>query len=153
SPLGVLVSGLVITGLGVGYLASRLRRTAAVESEVRERTAELTESRRQLASLMHALPGMAYRCRYEESLTVIYASEGALALTGWDAETFMSGAVQFRDCIHADDVERVRQTTRTALRERRDFEVEFRIRTRDGAEKWVVSRGRGVYLDDGRLEF
>ena len=153
SPLGVLVSGLVITGLGVGYLASRLHRTAVVEREVRERTAELTESRRQLSSLMHALPGMAFRCRYEDSVTVLYASEGAFALTGWDAESFVAGTVPFRDCVHPDDLERVREVTRTALREHRDIEVEFRIRTRDGTEKWALSRGRGVYHDDGRLEF
>ncbi len=44
-------------------------------------------------------------------------------------------------CVHADDVARVTQTTRAFLkRETRAFEIEFRIRTRDGRVRWMVLR-------------
>ena len=150
-PRIVLISGLVITTLGTGFLGSRLRHTREVEQAVRERTAELSESRRQLSSLMHSLPGMAYRGHYEAAFTVRYASEGATDLTGWRPEEFVSGAVRFRDIVHPDDLVAVRETTHVALRERADFHHEFRIHTRDGREKWVRSGGRGVYATDGQL--
>lgn len=151
-PMVVLTCGLVITGLGTAFLSSRLRRTALIEQQVHDRTAELTESRRQLSSLMQSLPGMAFRCRYDDSLTVLFASDGTGVLTGWAPEEFVSGAMQFRDVIHPEDLPHVRENTRKALAERSDFEQIFRIRTRAGVERWMLSRGRGVYGPDGKLE-
>lgn len=149
----VLRSGsiLLMCGLVAGLVVLNGRRTQLVRREVETRTAELTESRRQLASLVHSLPGMMYRCTYDGQLTVLFLSQGAYELTGWKPEEFMSGAVHFRDCIHPDDLERVREATRRALESQSDVEVEYRVRTKSGAEKWVLSRGRGVYGPDGAL--
>jgi len=45
-------------------------------------------------------------------------------------------------CVHPDDVARVAQTTRSFQhRETRGFEIEFRIRRRDGQLRWMVLRG------------
>ena len=45
-------------------------------------------------------------------------------------------------CIHPDDLARVTQITRSFLhRETRAFEIEFRIRRRDGQPRWMVLRG------------
>lgn len=151
--LELLLGGLVITGLLALLGAVVARRTTAIQREVDERTNELAESRRQLSSLLQSLPGMAYRCRYDEQMTVIYVSEGAEPLTGYPPADFVSGAIHFRDLIHPDDVEPVRTATRTGLRERTSIEVEYRIRPRDGGEKWVLSRGHGVYDDRGNLMF
>jgi two-component system cell cycle sensor histidine kinase/response regulator CckA len=143
---------LILAGLIAGLVHVTGRRTEIIRHEVRARTEELAESRRQLANTLHALPGMSYRCRYDGQLTVVFVSDGALELTGWTAEEFMSGAVHFRDCIHPEDTERVRDYTRAALQERKDVEIEYRIKTKSGKEKWVLSRGRGVYEADGKLE-
>jgi PAS domain S-box-containing protein len=116
------------------------------------RTAELAESRRQFANMVHALPGVAFRCTYDEQLTVLFVSEGAKALTGWTAEEFVAGSAHVRDIIHPDDLARVRDATRAALRERKEVEIEYRIRTKAGQEKWVLSRGRGAYGQDGTLD-
>ncbi|MES2696600.1 MAG: CHASE domain-containing protein [Verrucomicrobiota bacterium] len=142
--LSALVAGMVLI---VG------RRTETIQREVGARTAELAESRRQIAHMLHALPGMAYRCSYDEQLNVLFLSEGARELTGWTAEEFVSGVAHFRDCIHPDDLARVREVTRGALQEQHDVEVEYRLRTRGGEEKWVLSRGRGVYSAEGDLRF
>lgn len=145
SPLLALLAGLAVTGLGAGLLGLLQRRTASIEREVGERTAELSESRRQLSSLLDALPGMAYRGTYDEGMNLAFISEGVLGLTGYPAADFLAGRLHLRTLVHPDDLERVRAQTRAALEERRPFEVEYRIRTKDGAEKWVLSRGRGVF--------
>jgi two-component system cell cycle sensor histidine kinase/response regulator CckA len=144
---------LTITLLLAGLVRLMGRRSEVIAREVTERTAELNESRRLLDSLLHALPGMAYRCLYDHQLRVIYVSEGAQALTGHPADDFIWGKVHFRQLIHPEDVVRVRETTQAALKAHRDIEVEYRLLARDGTEKWVLSRARGVYADDGRLLF
>ena len=145
-------SVLVLAGLIAGLVHVTGRRTEIIRREVRERTAELAESRRRLANTLHALPGMSYRCRYDGQLTVLFVSDGAFELTGWTAAEFTSGVVHFRDCIHPDDLGRVRDYTREALQERKDVEIEYRLKTKSGKEKWVLSRGRGAYEADGKLE-
>ena len=142
---------LALTALVAGLVHLLGRRAELVEVVVRERTAQLAESRRELTSLLHALPGMAYRCRYDEHLTVIYVSDGALALTGRPAADFIAGRVHFRDFVHPEDLERVRTETITALEGHRDFEVEYRVNLPGGTAKWVLSRGAGVYDPAGKL--
>jgi PAS domain S-box-containing protein len=143
-------SVMLMSTLLAGLVQLIGRQTETVRRQVEERTAELAESRRQLSTLLHALPGMAFRCSYDEQLTVLFVSEGARDLTGWPAQQLVSGAIHFRDIIHPDDIGRVREATRGAVHEGRDVEVEYRIRTRDGVEKWVLSRGRGLPGPDGR---
>jgi len=144
---------LTITSLLAGLVLLLGRRARDIERQVAERTAELAESRRQLSSLLHSLPGLAYRCQYDDQLKVIYVSVGVEALTGHPPEAFMSGRVHFRNLIHPDDVERVRAATREGLKTHHEIEVEYRLVTRDGTEKWVLSRGRGIYDDAGHPLF
>ncbi|HVU36649.1 MAG TPA: CHASE domain-containing protein [Opitutaceae bacterium] len=142
---------LAVTVLLAGLIRVVGRRTALIRHEVAQRTTELSESRRQYSSLLHALPGIAYRGTYGERLKLTFVSEGTLQLTGWTADEFVSGAIHSRDIIHPDDTARVRAETRAALTAHRDLELEYRIRTRAGDEKWVLSRGRGIYSADGVL--
>src|SRR6185295_15211607 len=135
------------TCLLAGLVSILGRRSADIARQVTERTAELNESRRLLDSLLHALPGMAYRCLYDQQLKVIYVSDGAAKLTGYPPDDFVWGKVHFRQLIHPEDVDRVRAATQNALQEHRAIEVEYRLVQRDGTEKWVLSRGRGVYDD------
>ena len=139
-----LLGGLAVTLLGSVLLVSLLRRTRIIQQEVSTRTAELSESRRQLSTLMDALPGMAFRGAYEHNLSLTFISEGALALTEYEPAEFLAGKIRLRDLVHPDDLAQVQAATRAALETRRTLDVECRIRTRSGLEKWVLARGRGV---------
>lgn len=152
-PFIYLCSCLALTGLSAAFVYVLQRRNEVIERQVAERTAELSESRRQLESIVQALPGMAYICQYENRRMIpLYLSDGALTLTGWPAADFITGQVHYRDLMHPADLALVRDTTRAALEAREPFEVEYRLRTRDDTEKWVLSRGRGVYDEQGRIQ-
>ncbi len=152
-PAWRLFGGLLITGLLCALIHAIGRRAENIEKEVADRTAELSESRRQLESLVQALPGMAFRSRFEGHMIPLYFSEGALALTGYPAADFVEGRVGVRDIVHSADLPIVRDATVDALENHRPFELEYRIRTREGGEKWVLTRGQGVYDEAGKLRF
>jgi len=53
--------------------------------------------------------------------------------------------------IHPDDRERVREAARRAIAGREDYGAEYRVVWPDGATHWLISRGRCVYGEEGRL--
>lgn len=126
------------------------RETAAT----RLRTAEagLGDTHRVLSTLLGNLPGIVYRCRNDDDWTVEFFSDGCLQLTGHHPTAFLEKEVSFgKDIIHADDQERVWTAVQDAVAVKRPFQLEYRIRTSSGDEKWAWERGVGVFADDGAL--
>ncbi len=152
-PEWLLVVGLLCSGAMAGWVFQVTRRAAVVERVVRDRTKEVIESRRELAGFLHALPGMAFRGRYDDKFGLFYVSEGSSALTGYPPEDFLAGRVHLRDLIHPDDLGSVRAATRNAVMDGVPLELEYRLHTRDGHEKWVLSRGRGRRAEDEPFSF
>jgi PAS domain S-box-containing protein len=107
--------------------------------------AALRESERSIATLISNLPGMAYRCRDDCTWTLEFVSDGCLALTGYQpAELIGNLAASYESIIHPDDRKMVRETDAGSRRGDGAFELTYRIRTRDGAVKWVLERGRFI---------
>ena len=101
------------------------------------------------STLIHSLPGMAYRCRNNRERTFAFVSEGCRTLTGYRPDNFVgNGKRSFFDLIHPDDSARVRDRLRRSLSRHRPFELFYRILTASGEEKWVLEQGRGVF--DGK---
>ncbi len=111
----------------------------------------LHESQRSLAAFMDNMPGMAYRCRNDRDWTSDFVSTGATVLTGYAPEQFLAGDVAFNNLIHPDDQERVWRETQQAVAERKPFQLEYRMHTADGTEKYVWEQGRGVYDEQGNV--
>jgi PAS domain S-box-containing protein len=140
----------------LGQLANAFDEMAeALESRIAERdqvTEALRESKRALSTLMSNLPGMAYRRRNDEELTMEFVSEGCLDLTGYlPGQLVENQTTSYARLVHPQDHELVRSALRTALREKRPFQSTYRILTQAGDEKWAWEQGRGVYSPDGDL--
>jgi PAS domain S-box-containing protein len=81
-----------------------------------------------------------------------FVSRGCLALTGYGKEELEdSRTVAYGELVAEEDVERVRQTVREALKRYRHFTILYRIRTRAGKLRWVWEQGVGVYSSAGEL--
>ncbi len=109
------------------------------------------ESEPTLTSLIGNLPGMVYRSLPEPLWTFTYTSEGCLPLTGYQATDFTERTIHYREIIHEDDLDLVVQAKKAALQARESFQIEYRIITAAGEEKWAWERGRGVYASNGRM--
>ena len=117
------------------------------------KTAELAqqETERALRTLMGNLPGMAYRCANAPSWPMDFVSEGALAVTGYtEQELIGSGATAFNDLIVPEDRSRVWETIQRGVAREEPFEIEYRIRAKNGEERWVRERGRAIAPAAGR---
>ena len=136
-------------------MASALISLAAVrvsaELDHRQQQDLLLRQRQQLETLLGNLPGMAYRCDYDPHRTMRFVSQGCAALTGYDREYLVGEPHRWVGLMHEDDRDRVWGEVRSALSAGSNFEVQYRIHTKNGEQKWAWERGCAVADEDGRI--
>jgi PAS domain S-box-containing protein len=104
-----------------------------------------------LRSLVANLPGAVYRCACDEHWTMEWLSGEIEAISGYPASDFIGSAVRtFASVIDPDDREQVERSVLDAVDAGRPFELEYRIRRRDGGVRWVLERGQAQEAGDGR---
>ena len=101
-------------------------------------------------ALIDTLPGLVYCARVDEHWTMEYVSAGSHDLTGYrPAELLYNAITCFEELIHPDDRNAVRQQVAKALKQRRRYVVEYRIRHRNGQYRWVTERGAAFRVAEG----
>lgn len=128
-------------------LAARLQDLERMNVDLQRTRRAALESERRLATLVSNLPGMAYRCRNDQDLTMEFISDGVRAVTGYEPADFTSGRVRWPDLWHPEDIPWTDQVVHDALRQGRSFELEYRIGRRDGSFRWVWEKGVGIFED------
>ena len=119
--------------------------TAEVEAEQ-----ALKASRDEFESLIANMPGITYRCRPDDDLSLIYLSDQVEQITGYSSRTLIEAdPVSYSDLIHAEDHPLVRDRIKAALECGEDWHLEYRIRNRDNGWRWVEERGRAIFRNSG----
>jgi PAS domain S-box-containing protein len=109
------------------------------------RMLETTDPATMLASLARNIPGAIYRCALDRDWTMHLIGEEIERITGYPAEDFVENRRRtFASLIHIDDRDQVEETVWEAVRAGRPFELEYRLLTASGEERWVLERGCAV---------
>ncbi len=113
---------------------------------------ELKENQRSFINLMNNFSGIFYRCLYDKYWTMKFVNSGCFRLTGYRPEDLIDNRhIAYIDLIHPDDRSKVLHNVEESLSKAQNFKMEYRIRTRDNLEKWVMEEGFGVWGEDNRL--
>lgn len=114
----------------------------------------LRESERALSTLLNNLPGMAYRCLYDEYWTMLFVSNGCEKLTGYkEKDILLNRHIAFTDLVLPQDKEVGRKEIKQALKNFTHFEIQYRIVTKKKKIKWIWEKGEGVFDENGKLLF
>lgn len=104
-------------------------------------------------ALLHAnLPGIAFRYAQDFTRRMLSVGGDCAELTGYSANELQSNLVAWQDLMHADDRKQVDENITDALKRHQRYRVTYRIRTRDGEERWVMEQGCGVDEIDGSYQ-
>ncbi len=112
----------------------------------------ISEQKRELATLMSNLPGMAYRCKNNINWTMEFVSEGCYQLTGYRQDELINDKqISYASLIHKNDQLLVYEIIQNAVANHEPFTLLYRIITWQGLEKWVWEKGRAIYNDFGNV--
>src|SRR3954469_13241104 len=109
------------------------------------RPLEAPDSTTLLASLAQNVPGAIYRCALDSNWTMHLIGDEIERITGYPADDFVENRVRsFMSLIHPADRERVERDVWEAIEGDRQFELEYRVLTASGDDRWVLERGCAV---------
>ncbi len=112
----------------------------------------ISEQKREIATLMNNLPGMAYRCANNLDWTMEFVSDGCYPLTGYRKDDLLyDKIISYANLIHKEDQLLVYETVQNAINNHEQFTSLYRINTRQGLEKWVWEKGCAVYDENGKV--
>jgi len=113
----------------------------------------LRERERSYASLISNLSGMAFRVRLDDKYTPLYYSEGALELTGYTGEDFLHENPNFASLMNPEDLSNAEAQMHQAMAAKEiGFSCEFRIRTKQGQERWVWNQSKFLSDETGVVD-
>jgi PAS domain S-box-containing protein len=132
-PVAVLIGFLIL-------ILRNERRLRAVEATSAQ---NLKAIQQQLSNLVCNMPGLAYRCHNDGRDWVMeYVSDGATSLTGYSPQELIgSEGIVFGDLIHPEDAKAIGREVAHATKGKDRFQLQYRIRHRDGSIRWVWEQG------------
>ncbi len=126
-----------------------------LEARVKTRTAQLEtannalkKSQINLANLINTLPGIAFSRDGNVNWAMQDVSDGCLAVTGYSKEELCSlEGCTFPDLIMVEDLPKIAEAIQTAIADNIFYQVEYRIHSKLGEEKWLWEKGLGIAID------
>ena len=109
----------------------------------------LRESERTLKTLISNLPGIAYRCRFDDLWTMEFLSDGFTILTGYPVEDCIENSkFSYSEIIHPDDRYKIREQVERAISFDEPYHLIARLITKGDVIKWVWEKGRAIVNED-----
>jgi PAS domain S-box-containing protein len=137
-------------GSYMNYQGKRVRVSVMYDITERKKTEQtLIEKERSIQTLMSHLPGMAYRCLLNDDLSMEYVSQGSKNLTGYEQEEIIAGRkIQYQTLVQKE----FQELRKSKLIEIQDniFSLEYKIKSKEGVEKWVWERGEVLAESDNK---
>lgn len=120
-----------------------------LEARFQERTAALVESEEKFRTLVENIPLVVYRL--EHGLIRSFVGGHIERLTGWPAEEMVGGPAVWSTPIHPEDRDKVMAEERRCFEKGDFFEMEYRLRDRQGRVVEVLDHAEPVLDESGRM--
>src|SRR3979490_3027253 len=141
------IAGVTFIVLGLALLTSWVdRRFATLTLEVQEKKLQQSEAYLSEAQRLSHTGSWAFN-----ATTALYWSEENFRIWGFDPQDGLPDRETVLQRIHPEDRGRIVEYVQNAVRERRDYDVEFRIVLPDGAVRYIHGLGHPAFSASGEL--
>ncbi len=114
----------------------------------------LRDSEEKFRSMVSNIPGVVYRCSYEEDWKVLFITDAIENLAGYKASDLQNNPnITLKSIIHPDDADRIKKSVKESLQSFGQYNIEYRILTKFKTVRWVSNSGRPVYNEDGSIKW
>jgi len=110
-----------------------------------QRGEELRRSEEKFRRLAENIPGVICMYKPDPLYGMVYVNDQVERLTGYRAEEFLSGQVNFSSLQHRDQQQEIFGQINRALSERSPFRLIYRLKHKNGQWRWVEEFGAGVF--------
>lgn len=140
-------------GKVVGILCAGYDITSEVQlrQNAEERERLLQQTKDQLDVAINA--GRVGVAHWDVQQNIITWSREQEAIYGLEEGEFDGTMEHFIQFILPEDMPAIQEANEKAITEKTDYKVQFRIRRKDGAIRWVESRSRNLYNEAGELVY
>jgi diguanylate cyclase (GGDEF)-like protein/PAS domain S-box-containing protein len=97
------------------------------------------ESERHLRTVIDNIPGMVYRSQAVAPWSDEFIAGGDVSVTGYSVEELTAPDFRWDQVMYPEDVPRLEEASRIGAETGRG-QTEYRIRAKDGAERWLLDR-------------
>lgn len=111
----------------------------------------LRESERSKSMIIENIPGVAYRCSFDPEWPMEYISKGCLTLTGYKAEDFMQGKINFKNIILPQYRGMLWEKWQKVVTEKSFLREQYQIQTPDNKTRWVWEQGAPIYDENNQV--
>ncbi len=127
-PAVVLIAAQALLILALLWQRARKRKAEAL----------VRESEKRFQVMADTTPSLVWMCDAHGKIT--YMNESRLAFTGLhpDAAANPADSDAWTECIHPDDLKNLLDTVSQALKTRKRFSLEYRLRRSDGVYRWML---------------
>jgi PAS domain S-box-containing protein len=118
-----------------------------IPGAVYHRRIKLSEKPRRLKSMRTVFADHESVMHFLNDITIEFISDGIKTITGYSATEFTEQKIRFGDLIHPDDFSKAPDIILYPGKVSKEYELEYRIKHRDGNWHWILERGI-PYLDN-----
>ena len=113
----------------------------------------LYEAERSKSVLIANLPGLVYRCDFDEDYTFRFVSDGCYDLIGYFPESLINNRdTSYREIIMPKYRDHIWKRWNSLINKNEMFKEEYEIRCADGSTKWVLEQGQIIYDINNKIE-
>jgi diguanylate cyclase (GGDEF)-like protein/PAS domain S-box-containing protein len=106
----------------------------------------LIQKEKILTEMVGNLQGIAYKCNDYGGRNISFISQGCVFLTGYTADDFTkSRSVSFEKIMEKDEYLKMVELVKIQLEKTGKYEVEYKIKHKDGSFRWVMDKGSAVF--------
>ena len=115
---------------------------------------QLLEQKYMYETLVDNVPGVTYRCKYDQDWTMVVISDEVFRITGYPASDFIDNKKRsYQSIIYIEDSVLADNVVKKSLEDKSSFTIEYRVVRSDGSLCWVYERGKCILNNTGEVDY